>query len=233
MQEGAEPGELGDHVAAGAQAHHSRAPFRPSGGRKVLKHAGVLQHEGDLRTSLRQAGCVRHLRGEHLEVEAQAIVGKITDVAPDPGIGDEIPPRGEAVLRVLMPVQLHARAANKRITRKPVELRPHVVGAKVGVGDDRMWPSRPVRRPLNPGGLVLIGLRGPVGLHVDRLGDAGAGDVGKELLDRIVAPDGFVGTENARLHRPREPRQVGLPPDVVMAVDHRSHAALRRPSARI
>ena len=70
MQERAEPGELGDHVGAGAQAHHSRAPFRPSGGGKVLEHARVLKDERDLRTSLRQVRSVRHLRGEHLQVEA-------------------------------------------------------------------------------------------------------------------------------------------------------------------
>ena len=81
---------------------------------------------------------------------------------------------GEAVLRVLVPVQLHAHAAHERVARKPVELRPHVVGAEVGIGDDRVRPSRLVRRPLHPGRLVLISLGRPVGLHVDRLDDAEA-----------------------------------------------------------
>ena len=44
---------------------------------------------------------------------------------------------------------------------------------------------------------------------------------------RIIAADRLVGSENARLHRADEPGQVGLPPDVMMAVDDRDHAALR------
>ena len=87
------------------------------------------------------------------------------------GIGDEVPPGGEAVLRVLVPVQLHARAADERVAREPVELWPHIVGVEVCIGDDRVRPSRRIRRPLHPGGLILIRLRGPVGLHVDRLDD--------------------------------------------------------------
>ena len=162
MQEGAEARELGRRRSAQRArrtmpARHSARPAR----RKILEHAGVLQHEGDLRAGLGKVGRVRHLRREHLQVEAQAIVGKMTDVAPDPRIGDQIAPRGEAVLRVLMPMQLHAHAAHERITRKPVELGPHVVGAEVGVGDDRMRPAGHVRRPLNPGGLVLVSAPGP------------------------------------------------------------------------
>ena len=64
---------------------------------------------------------------------------------------------------------------------------------------------------------------GPVGLDIDRFLDARAGDVGQELLDRIVAPDRLVGTEDARHHRPLQPWQIGLAPDVVMGVDDADH----------
>jgi hypothetical protein len=75
----------------------------------------MLQHEDDLRAGLRQIRCVRHLRHEHLEVEVYAVIGEMTDVAANLGNGDEIPPSDEAVLRVLVPMQLHARAANERV----------------------------------------------------------------------------------------------------------------------
>ena len=232
MQEGAERRKLGGHVRARREADHARAPFGASGGRKVFEHTGVLKHERDLRARFGKVGRVGHLRRKHLQVEAQAIVGETADVALDPGIRGKVWPRREAVLRVLVPVQLHAHAAHEGIARKPVELRTHVIGADVGIGDNRVRPTGPVGGPLHPGRLVLISLGRPVGLHVDRLDDAEAVEVGAIFFDRIVAPDRLVGTENARLHRAHEPREVGLPPDVVMAVDDRNHAALLRPSDR-
>ena len=49
---------------------------------------------------------VRHLRREDLEVEAPAVVGEPRDVAPKRRVGGEVRPRREAVLRVVVPVQL-------------------------------------------------------------------------------------------------------------------------------
>ena len=191
----------------------------------------MLKHENDFRAGFRKIRRIRHLRREHLEVEAQAIVGETADVAADCRIGGEVAPGGEAVLRVFVPMQLHSHAAHEPIARKPIELRAHVLDAEVGVGDNRMRPARRLGRTLYPGGLVLVALARPVGLHIDRLDDAGARDIGAEFLDRIVAADRLVGAEDPGLHRPGEPGQVGLPPDVVMAVDHGNHAALPRPSA--
>ena len=101
-----------------------------------------------------------------------------------------------------MPVQLHAHAAHQRIARQAVELRAHVVDAEVGVGDDRVRPAGLVGRPLHPGRLVLVSARAPSWSARRPIDDAGAGEVGAELLDRIVAADRLVGTEDARLHRP-------------------------------
>ena len=233
MQEGAEAGELGRHIRARREADHACAPFRASGCREVLEHARVLKDERDLRTRLGEIRRIGHLRRKHLQVEAQAVVGEIRAMLRRIlGSRDKVGPRREAVLRILVPVQLHAHAAHERIARKPVELRTHVVGAHVGIGDDRVRPACLVGGPLHPGRLVLISLRRPVGLHVDRLDDAEAGEVGAIFLDRIVAPDRLVGAENARLHRPDEPGKVGLPPDMMMAIDDRNHAALLRPSDR-
>ena len=89
-----------------------------------------------------------------------------------------------------------------------------------------MRPAGLLRRALHPGGFVLETLVRPVGLDIDRLDDALAGEVVEIFVDRIVAPDRLVGTEDARLHRADEPRQVGLAPDVVMRVDDAGHAAL-------
>jgi hypothetical protein len=129
-------------------------------------------------------------------------------------------------------VQLHAHAAHQGVAGKPVELGTHVIGADVGIDDNRVRPTRFVSGPLHPRRLVLISLGSPIGLHVDRLDDAKAVEVGAKFFDRIVAPDRLVGPKNARLHRPHEPREVGLPPDMVMAIDDRNHAALLRPSDR-
>src|ERR1043166_2154087 len=88
-----------------------------------------------------------------------------------------------------------------------------------------MRPAKFVRRLLHPGGFIFETVIGPVGLHIDRLGDAGACEIGEILLDRIVAPDRLIGAEDARLHRPGQPGQVRLTPDVMMCVDERAHAA--------
>ena len=232
MQEGAEPRELGDDVRRGRETHHAGAPFRLPLARKVLEHAGVLQHEGHLRAGLGEIGRVGHLPGEDLEVEAPAVIGETGDVAADGRVGGEIGPRREAVERIFVPVELHAHAAHQRIAPEPVELRPHVGDGEVGVGDDRVRPARFRGRPLHPGGLVLEAFARPVRLDVDRLDDVRARDVGPVFVDRIVAPDRLVGAENARLHRADEPRQVGLAPDVVMPVDDRNHAALLRAKVR-
>jgi hypothetical protein len=127
----------------------------------------VLEHERDLRARFGEIGRVGHLRRKHLQVEAQAIVGETADVALDPGIGGKVRPRREAVLRVLVPVQLHAHAVHERIAREPVELGTDVIGADVGIGDNRVRPTAPVGGSLHPGRLVLISVGRPVRLDVD------------------------------------------------------------------
>ncbi len=169
---------------------------------------------------------VRHLRREHLQVKTPAVVGEPRDIAPDHGIGAEVRPRSEAVERIFVPVQLHAHAAHQRIARQPVELRAHVIDAEIGIGDDGVRPAVLVRGLLHPGRLVLEAVVGPVGLHVNRAGDAGALEIVEIFLDRIVAADRLVGPEDARLHRAGQPGQVGLTPDVMMGVDDVGHAAL-------
>src|SRR6185437_13000469 len=84
---------------------------------------------------------------------------------------------------------------------------------------------------LYPGRLVLETVIRPVGLDVDRAGDATACEIAEIFIDRIVAADRLVGTEDARLHRTDQPGQVGLSPDMMMTVDNIRHAALLRPSA--
>ena len=60
-----------------------RAPGGAALRRKVFQHAGVLQDEGHVGTGFGESGGVRHLRREHLQVEAEAVLGEPGDVAPD------------------------------------------------------------------------------------------------------------------------------------------------------
>src|SRR5260370_822312 len=86
----------------------------------------------------------------------------------------------------------------------------------------RTMPARPaglLGGPLDPGRLVLETLLRAVGLHIDRLDDAIAGEVVEIFAERIVATDRFVGTEDARLHWPDQPGKIGLTPYVMMRID--------------
>ena len=145
---------------------------------------------------------IRHLRREHLQVEAPAIVGETGDVAPDHGIGAEVGPRREAIERVFVPVQLHAHAAHQRIARKPVELRAHVVDAEIGIGDDAHAASRVRRRSAAPRRPRPRSGRWPSwSAHRPNEVTPVPARSSRYSLDRIVAPDRLVGSEDARLHR--------------------------------
>ena len=192
----------------------------------------MLQDEGHIGTGFGEPGGIRHLRREHLQVEAEAILGEPGDIAPDFRIGAEVRPRGKAIERVFVPVQLHAHAAHQRIARQTIQLRADVIDAKIGIGDDGVRPAVVLRGLLHPGGFVLETIIGPVGLHIDRARHAGAGEIVEIFLDRIVAPDRLVGAEDARLHRAAQPGQVGLTPDMMMGIDEFGHAAFLCPSER-
>ena len=186
---------------------------------EVFEHAGVLQDEGGVRKIRREPRRARHLAAEDLQVEGKIVVGERRKIPAEGLVVGEIGAAREAVLRVLVPVQLHAHAAHQRILLQPVELRAHVLGQQIGIADDRVRPAAFVGGLLHPRDLVLGALLRPVRLHVDGFFHAAAGDVGEIFLDRIVAADFFVGPEDARQHRAGEPGQIGLPPDVMMRVD--------------
>src|SRR3954465_7175689 len=94
-----------------------------------------------------------------------------------------------------------------------------------------MRPAVLLGRLLHPGGLVLVAVIGPVGLDIDRAGDAAAFEVAEIFLYRVIAPDRLVRTEDARLHRTHQPGQVGLAPDMMVPIDDVGHATLLCPSA--
>ncbi len=84
MDEGAEAGELGldvVHRRAGPCPRASPPALR----RKILQHASVLEHEGDVRTGIRETGRGRHLVGEDLQIEREAVVRETRDVFPTTG----------------------------------------------------------------------------------------------------------------------------------------------------
>ena len=99
---------------------------------------------------------------------------------------------------------------------------PAVGIGEIGMGDIGVRPAGRVGDRLHPLRLVVALARRPVGLDVDRLDDVAAGDVAAVFLDRIVAADRLVRPEDARHLRPRQPRQVVEPPDVMMGVDGRN-----------
>ena len=89
------------------------------------------------------------------------------------------------------------------------------------MADDGVRPAGFIRHSLHPRDLVLEPVRRPVGLHVDRTRHPAVREVVEILVDEVVAPDRLVGTEDPRLHRPEQPREIGLAPDVVVRVDDR------------
>ena len=92
---------------------------------------------------------------------------------------------------------------------------------QVGGADDRRAASRSRSCcVVHPADLVDRALQRPVGLHVDRLGEAAGGGLGGVLRGGVVAAaQRLVRAEDARDHRPVEPRQVRAAPDVVVGVD--------------
>src|SRR3984893_17102194 len=101
----------------------------------------MLQNELHLRARSRKPRAIGHLRRKNLQIEAPSIFSKPRDVATDCCVSAEIGTCSEAVERIFVPVQLHACAAHQRIARETVELRAHVVDAKIRIGDEGEWPS--------------------------------------------------------------------------------------------
>src|SRR5450755_3464925 len=126
MDERPKARQLGDDVRALRQSCYAVAPVRSALRREVFQHAGMLQDERHVRTSLGKTGCISHLLREHLEVEAPAVFGEPCDVAPDPWIRTKIRARGKAVKRVLVPVQLLAHPTHQRIFGKAIKLWTHI-----------------------------------------------------------------------------------------------------------
>lgn len=70
------------------------------------RHVGERRGEG---------GTVPHLRGEEQQLENQAVPGQQPELAAQRRVVHHRRPVGEAVLRILVPVQLHTSAAQERI----------------------------------------------------------------------------------------------------------------------
>src|ERR1700675_3032582 len=74
---------------------------------------------------------------------------------------------------------------------------------------------------LNPFCFVVTLPCRPVCLNIYRLYYIAAGRIGTEFVDRIIAADGFVRSEDARGLRSREPGQSIQTPEVMMGIDSR------------
>ena len=71
---------------------------------------------------------------------------------------------------------------------------------EVCIGDNRRRPAMRVRHDLHPARLHDFLSRRPIRLDVYRARHTLVGDIVEEFGDRIVAPQPFVGAEDARLH---------------------------------
>ena len=80
--------------------------------REIGQHARVLQDEVDLGILLDQACAVAHLSRKNLQVEGESVILQASDILPDPGIKNLIGRGRKAVLRRLMPMNLHTDTAN-------------------------------------------------------------------------------------------------------------------------
>ena len=187
----------------------------------------MLKDEDDFGSAAGEFGRTLHLAGENLKVESPTVICEPDDILLKLGVAGEVGLRREPVLRVGVPMQLHPHSAHAAIFSQAVALRSHVIDEKVGIADDGLRKAGLVGGVLYVGDFFLEGVFCPIGLHVNRCGDAATGDVGEIFADRIVAPHRLVRAEDARLHRPVEPRQIGSPPNVVMSVDDCRHAILR------
>ena len=169
----------------------------------------------------------RHLRREDLKVEGETVVGERGEISPEQRVVGQVVALGEAILRIVVPMELHANTADQRDPRQPVERQgarrpPSGRHRRRCRAASPSAPLPPAPMPPRPPPVRLASWPGHRRIH-----DAAAGDVGEVFLDRVVAADRLIGPEDARHHRPREPRQIGLPPDVMMRVDdglgHGSH----------
>jgi hypothetical protein len=173
---------------------------------------------------------VGHLACEDLKLEDEAEFREHGDVPLHHWVRAEIGAGREAVLRVLVPVELLSDSAQQRVRRQGGDLTACTLAGQVGVADDRLRPAGAASLGGHPGDLVGGLARRPVRLNVDGCLDALASDVEPVLLNRIVAADRLVGSEDARLHRAREPGQIVTPPDVEMGVDrHQPHRPREKP----
>lgn len=98
---------------------------------------------------------------------------------------------------------------------------------EVGAADDGGGPAGLGVDVAQPGDLVQGAAERPVGLDVDRRGDAAGRGFREVFGDGIVAADRLVRAEDARDHLPLQPGQVGGAPDVVVRV-HDSGAVVGR-----
>src|SRR6516165_961356 len=226
MDESAERGKFGDDIGPRGEELHTGAPSRPPDWGEVFQHTGVLKNEGHSRAARGEFRRALHLPGEDLEIEAPNVVGEARDVSLQCDISREIRFGREPVLRILVPMELHAQAAHAWIFGQAIELWPHIGRKEIGIADDRVRVAGFGGCALDIGDFVLKSILGPIGLNINRFRHAAAGDVGQKFADRIVAPDRLVRAEDARLQRPVEPRQVRPSPDVVVGVDNCGHAAL-------
>ena len=110
-------------------------------------------------------------------------------------------------------------ATHTRVCLLAVERRSRIGGAQVGMRNDAVGKAVGVPDRLSPCDFLELIAGSDVHLHENRLHDAVWLRVRPVIVDRIVAANGAVFAEDARLHRAREPRHAGGAPDVVMRVD--------------
>ena len=105
----------------------------------------MLENEDGVRERSRQPGAVRHLARENLQFEQQPVIGKHRQPATPVLVVHDIGTRREAILRILMPMQLLSDTPGCRQLRQTSDQCAGIGIAEIGVGDIGVRPAGGVR----------------------------------------------------------------------------------------
>ena len=223
VHERALAGELDADVRAPAELHQRVAPRLARD-----RHAGVDEHEREVRVRLDELQRRRELVREDLQLEDEPERGQL---APGWSLNVSSWPRSGAVAKRKASCSCQCSCSRT----------PRSSGVACELGLNRSRAASGAKRSAEP--TIACGqpvrscwacthstsltrvLQAPVGLHVDRLAEALGLGVGLVVVDRVgLALQRLVGAEDARDHRPVEPREPFGGPDVVVRVDEVSQS---------
>jgi len=177
---------------------------------RLLEHAVIERLALDVERlePARQRQRFLHLRVVELQIERQPIAREQRIPSPPARIDHQMRVVDERLHGVTMVVQALANAAHVRKFAMRLEHGLHVVRRQIGEPYDAVWIAVLVCDALQPSRfgnrIVMVVLD----LQMHGLHHILVLDVGQEVFDQIVLPNGGVIAEHAVEHRPLQPRIV-------------------------